>query len=272
MDLNAKNIQLQYQGYLKTPLLWKGDAVFQLKQLELKKIDTTTFEGSILENIRLGKRVERFVSNELKCYSDITVLAENIQIQNGTTTVGEIDCILKQNHKPIHLEIIYKFYLYDERVGTTELDHWIGPNRRDSLVSKLTKLKEKQLPLLYNSKTKPLLKKLNIQLEDIQQQVCFKAQLFIPFKIKSTSFKLLNKECLQGFYIGFNELEMFTANKFYIPTKANWLQEIQTHTNWLTYHQFLPKVESILKKQSAPLCWMKQPNGEVQKFFVVWWN
>ena len=35
MDLNSKDIQLQYQGFLKTPLLWKGAIVFGLKQLEL---------------------------------------------------------------------------------------------------------------------------------------------------------------------------------------------------------------------------------------------
>ena len=67
---------------------------------------------------------------------------KNYQIQNKKTTVGELDFILQKNHSPIHLEVIYKFYLYDDTFGNSEIEHWIGPNRNDNLVKKLTKLKE----------------------------------------------------------------------------------------------------------------------------------
>jgi hypothetical protein len=30
MDLNTKDIQLQYEGFLNTPLLWKSNALFEL--------------------------------------------------------------------------------------------------------------------------------------------------------------------------------------------------------------------------------------------------
>jgi len=62
--------------------------------------------------------------------------------------VGELDCLILRDKKPIHLEVIYKFYLYDASVGDTEIAHFIGPNRKDSLIEKLTKLQEKQLPIL----------------------------------------------------------------------------------------------------------------------------
>ena len=158
MDSKSKDIQLQYQGYFHTPLLWKSEPLFGLKQLELSNCDETVFNEVISANLRLGKRVERFVSHELKQYDAVKILKENIQVQHKKLTIGEIDCLLKRNDKPIHLEIIYKFYLYDISVGTTELEHWIGPNRNDSLISKLTKLKEKQLPLLYSHHTTPILK------------------------------------------------------------------------------------------------------------------
>jgi len=58
-----------------------------------------------------------------------------------------------EDEKPIHLEIQFKFYLYDAALGTTEIDHCIGPMRKDSLNEKLSKLKEKQLPLLYANET-----------------------------------------------------------------------------------------------------------------------
>ena len=137
-------IQKRYEGFLKTPCLWKGDTVSNLSQLELvsksDKIDVT-----IDDSLRLGKYVERLVSFELKQQEDVSVLAENIQIQEGKITLGELDCLLIKDNKPIHLEIIYKFYLYDASVGNTEIEHFIGPNRKDSLTEKLIKLSDKSL-------------------------------------------------------------------------------------------------------------------------------
>ena len=271
MDLNSKDIQLQYQGFLNTPVLWKPDIVFGLKQFELSTINTVPFNKSIAKQLRLGKRVERFASHLFKQHKGINILAENIQIQHHKTTVGEIDCIIEKNEQPIHLEIVYKFYLFDERVGNTELEHWIGPNRNDNLIKKLTKLKEKQLPLLYRSETEPLLKKLNLSPETIQQRVYFKAQLFIPYNEKP-SFKLLNTDCIKGFYIKLNELDQFKNCKFFIPSKVNWLQEVQTQISWLDFNQFSSKLLPIIQNKTSPLCWIKYPNGEVKTFFVVWWE
>ena len=271
MDLNSKAIQLQYEGFLNTPQLWENNEVFGLQQFELSNIKNATFEGVLQKNQRLGKRVESFLSHQLKQDASIKILVENSQIQNKKITVGELDFLIERTKRPIHLEVIYKFYLYDASVGETELQHWIGPNRRDSLVSKLNKLKDKQLPLLYNSFTKPLLTKLNLKPETIQQQVLFKAQLFVPYQAKNIELKPLNKNCEQGFYIHFNELQQFNRCKFYIPSKINWLQEIQIQTKWQSFEQFSQTIELFLNQKSAPLCWLKHPNGETEKFFVVWW-
>jgi len=270
MDSNSKDIQLQYHGYFNTPQLWKGTAVFGLKQLELPNSDETVFNESVSKNLRLGKRVERFVSHELNQYDTVTILTENSQIQNDKVTVGEIDCILKYLETAIHLEIVYKFYLYDASVGANELEHWIGPNRKDSLITKLTKLKEKQLPLLYSPFTKPLLDTLHLKIKKIEQLVYFKAQLFIPYKTVVT-FSELNKNCVNGFYIPFRELVQFSSCKFYIPSKVNWLIEVQTQVEWLLYSTFTEKINNLIKQKIASLCWIKFPNGEVQKFFIVWW-
>lgn len=272
MDLNYKDIQLQYQGFLNTPLLWKSDVVFGLKQFEIPNITSTTFEGSIAKKLRLGMRVERFVSSLLKQFPSNKIIAENIQIQDGTTTLGEIDCLLTTNQQPIHLEIVYKFYLYDATIGSSELEHWIGPNRNDNLVKKLTKLKEKQLPLLFKPQAKPLLEKFNFNLENCTQQVYFKAQLFVPYQFENTIFNFINKDCIVGFYINYNQLAEFKNCKFYIPSKVNWLQEIQIQTTWLTYQHFSTKLHPIIENKTSPLCWIKHPNGEVEKFFVVWWQ
>ncbi|WP_415859547.1 DUF1853 family protein [Aureibaculum sp. 2210JD6-5] len=119
------------------------------------------------------------------------ILTENIQVQHDKRTVGELDCILIKDNTPIHLEIIYKFYLYDNSVGSSEIEHWIGPNRNDTLLKKLTKLKEKQLPLLYSEHTKPILDDFNLNPKIINQLVYFKAQLFTPYNILLPEFTLV---------------------------------------------------------------------------------
>ncbi|MFK5958158.1 MAG: DUF1853 family protein [Lutibacter sp.] len=271
MDLNSKDIQLQYEGFLNTQQLWISDVVFGLTQIEIPIEKYSKFNATILKNLRLGKRVERFVKNELEKISSIKIVAENVQIQHNKITVGEIDFIIQQHKTPIHLEVVYKFYLYDETVGNTELEHWIGPNRKDSLVKKLTKLKEKQLPLIFRSQTKPYLDKLQIDTKKIEQQVYFKAQLFVPYNLKKSSFNLINNECIKGFYISFDRLIEFKNCKFHIPTKINWLQKVQVQTSWKTYNQISSKIELLIQNQTSPLCWLKYSNGEVDAFFIVWW-
>ena len=271
MGESSKNIQLQYQGYLKTPLLWEYHDLFGLEQLILSRTATTHLNQDIADQMLLGKRVERFVNEELKQQENVQILIENVQIQNQKITIGEIDCLLKQDNIPIHLEIIYKFYLYDSSIGDAEIDHWIGPNRKDSLVKKLSKLKDKQLPLLYNPFTKSVLSNLAIDPKDILQRVLFKAQLFTPYK-DQIELKLINKNCLKGFYIPVDDIKQFSSCKFYIPNKADWLIEVQTNVNWMLYNSFYQSIMSLVSEKRAPLCWIKFPNGLMQKFFVVWWG
>ncbi|WP_452230129.1 DUF1853 family protein [Lacinutrix sp. MEBiC02404] len=265
-----KDITLQYLGFLNTPNLWLNTSDFEMQQLEISNT-IAILNASETPKLRLGKLVERFVSRQLKQDETVSILIENIQIQNGKLTIGEIDCLLKKDEQIIHLEIIYKFYLYDETVGTKEIDHWIGPNRKDSLVQKLAKLEEKQLPLLYHTCTKPVLEKLGLQVEEIQQRVSFKAQLFVPFHNQNIPFKAINASCVKGFYITQKELQEFKDCTFFIPDKRDWLIDIPTHDSWQSYNTFSKELKPLLNQEKAPLCWLKKTNGETLKFFVVWW-
>ncbi|MBA6155026.1 DUF1853 family protein [Tenacibaculum sp. S7007] len=271
MDKNSKDIQLQYEGFLKTPFLWHGKGVLDLQQFENKSIKTTSFSSTITQKLRLGKLVERFVSSELQQDSSIKMLSENIQIQEGKRTLGELDCLLLKDKKPIHLEIIYKFYLHDKTVGNSEIEHWIGPNRRDSFIQKLNKLKNKQLPLLYSNQCKPYLEKLNLTAKEIEQRVYFKAQLFVPFNDFENEFTLINNDCIRGFYINSKELQQFSECKFYMPNKHNWLIEPHANVTWLNFTEYTNRLDIYIKEENAPLCWIKKPNGELFKFFVTWW-
>ncbi|WP_282123157.1 DUF1853 family protein [Algibacter mikhailovii] len=263
-------IRNRYEGFLDTPYLWHNDAVFGLTQLELKSIPFQP-NFNIENNLRLGKYVERLVSFELKQQDNISVLAENIQVQQEKRTMGELDCILMLNNQPIHLEIIYKFYLYDATVGETEIDHFIGPNRKDSLTEKLVKLKHKQLPLLYSDSCKPYLKNLGVSSKNMQQRVYFKAQLFLPFNNTKHVLHTLNNDCIVGYYVNTYDLDQFTDCKFYIPKKIDWLLIPHPNVNWQSFIEFKTTIKGFFEQQYSSLLWVKFKNGVIKKIFLVWW-
>ncbi|MDO6759479.1 DUF1853 family protein [Tamlana sp. 2_MG-2023] len=272
MSYNSNQLQLQFQGYLNTPLLWESHSVMGIYQLELPQKPIVQFKAKETPNARLGKRVEQFVFSELDKYDNINIRLENLQIQKNKQTIGEIDCILERDQQLIHLEIVYKFYLYDPTQGNTEIEHWVGPNRNDSLIKKLTKLRDKQLPLIKNPSATKALVDLNVNTNQLSQYVYFKAQLFVPYDEKLPKFNLLNKSCLNGYYIHYSRINMFENCKFFIPHKIDWLQTPISHVNWLTYSSFNEEITTLINNKIAPLCWIKFPNGEKQKYFVVWWN
>lgn len=270
MESGSNQIQLQFNGYYNTALLWKDKPLFGMEQLQLSGQRTKEMTLKIPDRIRLGNRVELFVFEDLKRIDRIEILTENNQVLDGKITVGELDCILRWNDIPVHLEIVYKFYLYDPETGKDEIGHWIGPNRNDSLLQKLTKLRDKQFPLIDHEQSRELLRQLDIDRDLLQQRVLFKAQLFAPFN-QHVKFKALNKDCLQGFYIKQNDLMQFSDCVFFIPKKEDWLLEIHRGQNWLNYEQFRIRTEVMLHRFKAPLSWIKFPDGRIQKFFVVWW-
>ncbi len=272
MHFKNKEIQLQYQGFLKTKSLWINTLYETIQLNDLQSNYDKSFKVNIHGNPRLGKLVEQFVFNQFNTIETITLIAENLQIQDDKITIGEIDCILLQNEKPIHLEIIYKFYLYDNSVGNSEIEHWIGPNRNDSFHQKFEKLNQKQLPLLYHKKTIEVLESYNLNVNDISQKVYFKAQLFPHLHAMKNEFPVINNECIEGFYIYEEELNLFNDCKFFIPTKHNWLVQPHYHVNWLNFDTFKERLTLFLQKKSSPLCWLKKNNGELFKIFIVWWS
>lgn len=271
MHQKTKDIQKRYDGFLQTNCLWKDDVIYQLRQFEIIP-KSSKINIEIEEKLRLGKYIERFVSFQLEQEKSIKIISENIQIQQNKRTLGELDCILLKDNEPIHLEIIYKFYLYDDTIGTTEIEHFIGPNRKDALVEKLTKLKEKQLPILYSYECQKYIKDIGLSPEKIAQQVYFKAQLFVPFSNKNIELKNLNINCICGFYFTQKELKNFSDCKFYIPTKKDWLVIPHQNVNWLNFDNFKEISNEFLQRKFSPLCWLKLTNGEIQKFFLVWWD
>lgn len=265
-----RNNQNRFLGYLQTKELWDG-ALFDLNQYPI--IDIGNFEIKLAnKRLRLGVLVEQFIFACLKENKNLELLMTNIQIIQDNKTIGELDCLISEKGKLIHLELVYKFYLYDPSIPGNEIAKWIGPNRKDTLKQKLAKLKTKQMPLLYHPKSNEILSDLGYNSEMFDQKVHFKAQLFIPLGLNERIITEVNKSCILGFYITPDKLQLFKENDFFIPSKLDWLIEPHHDVIWLSYKESKSIIELELNKSRSPLCWMNDFKGNITKFFVVCWH
>jgi len=261
---------LRYQGFAETPFLWE-ETLLGIKQFQ-HTIDTTSYRGLLpSERLRLGNYIERFVSFQLKQDQTIKIIFENLQLIENKQTLGEIDCLIAQNENLYHLEIAYKFYLYKPDAGSSFLECWVGPNLRDSLIQKVTKVKQKQFPLLYSEKGKKVFNKHKLDLTTVNQRCFFKGQLFFPHGFTNLKFEYLNEACIAGFYISMQDFQAFEKSTFYIPKKLDWLIQPIESVKWISYRETVHQIQAFHEKSSAPLIWKKSPKGELEKLFVTWW-
>ena len=265
-------------GFLNTPNLWWSKNLFDLEAFELPaKIKIIKNEILLQENLEhifvLGKRVERFFEYQIRHSKHYDLKISNLQVIANKQTLGELDFIVeeKNTRQLIHIELVYKFYVYDPGFKE-ELARWIGPNRKDSLLEKVNRLKTKQLPLLQKKATQQILNGYHISTTSIEQQVCYKASLFIPRNLKNKNFLSINNDCIVGFWIHFEEFtaKQFDQAQFYSPGKQFWPVDPSKNELWFSYSKIFPQIESFIQQQRSPLVWMK--SGEhYEKFFIVWW-
>lgn len=266
--MESKQNQRRFDGFRSTPSLWEGS------WQGLTSFATRTVHPDLNPEIestprmRFGKLMEQFVLFELAEDPGINILGSNIQIFNGKETLGELDCLIEQAGARIHLEIGFKFYVYDPTISG-ELNRWIGPNRRDSLVLKLDKLKQKQLPLLYKPQTVQRLHDMGLDAQEFRQQVNFRTQLFVPWNAMESTYPMVNPNCISGFYLFEEEVQHFSDHHFHIPTKLDWVVEPHADVTWINYDSFTSEIKAHLASRRSPLCWMKSNEGKMQKFFVL---
>lgn len=272
-------VEKQFEGFLKTPALWNNN--FQeLIQFKLPKINNPLQKNiaqdlpSLSSNFVMGKRVERFFEWIIKQDPRYKLLGENIQISRNKITLGELDFLLKDvmKQQAMHIEMVYKFYVYDPSFSS-EMQRWIGPNRRDTFLQKSNKLKEKQFPLLFNTQTKDLLDSLGLSSSEINQQTCFKANLFVPKQLVEKHFPHINNTCIAGTWLHFKDFKdvAYGNFKFYAPKKQDWPILPKHGETWFSHSEIIKQIEVLFEHKKAPLIWMKKPGDVFERLFVVWW-
>ncbi|WP_031429179.1 DUF1853 family protein [Flavimarina sp. Hel_I_48] len=272
-------LQQQYEGFLNTEVLFKntfdGVDFFELNKAKIMSGQLPE-DFEMPQNIRLGQRMEYFMEVALK-RSSYEILAKNLQIIHEKTTIGELDFIVKNpvDTTLFHLEMVYKFYLFDPAVEGDWTAQWIGGNRRDSLNLKLQKLKNKQLPLLFAPETAQYLAQLELKSTEINQKICFLGQLFLPYGQKLPIDQNINSAAIKGFWLNITQLESIsvTVNSLLIPPKNDWVTvPAIDDLNWKSYKEQIPLFESFTEKKQSSLFWIIDQDGKLHRFFFVWWS
>ncbi len=222
-------------------------------------------------NLRLGHLVERCVAILINHSQRFDLLYENVQLIDGNKTIGELDFIIKDvvHDQLLHMELAYKFYLYDPSISDDPLLNWIGPNRNDSLYQKLNKLRTKQFALLHHEIAKKLLSDLKV--ETISQSLCFLASLYIPYQSDIQIASPMH-HAIRGFYL---DLMSFTnwdhrKREYYIPIKTEWGNHPSTAQHWVSYEYIIHGIKASIQEKRSIMCWQKH-NNQYQTFFIVWW-
>ncbi|MDX1545083.1 MAG: DUF1853 family protein [Christiangramia sp.] len=269
----------QFTGFCSTPSIFREDRITEFPSFDFPAVQITDRLKKDLEQIEhprnsvLGKRMESFFELAIKYSERYRLIDSNIQIIENKHTLGEIDFLVydKQSQKPLHVELVYKLYIYDKNLAP-DINRWIGPNRRDSFSEKLDKLKNRQFPILYKPETLKYLKNLGLQQEEIEQQICFKAKLFTPAGFQDLRTAEINTDCYTGEWFNFSEFSRFKAqdNMFFSPPKRSWSAPPESNKEWFSHSEIIKTIEALFEKQKSPLIWMKTKTG-YQSFFVVWW-
>jgi hypothetical protein len=138
---------------------------------------------------------------------------------------------------------------------------------------KMEKIKKEQFGLLHTEEGAESLSSNAIDHSKITHQTCFKAQLFELYGSSSIHIRPLNKNCVTGYWLRFDDFKSndFKEYQFYIPFKSQWVIEPHNDVKWLSHFEILMEVNLRILKENAPMVWIKKSETEFEKFFVVWW-
>lgn len=261
-----------YGGFLSARLLWHGMR-FGLHQFVLPAFDLEVSSLPMVpRNRRLGHQAEFVFGQLIKASKRYSVIADSIQLTGQTRTLGELDYIIHdlELEQFLHVELTYKFYLLDKSISE-RLEQLVGPNRSDNFVKKLTKIKDKQLPLLYSDASREVLKKYAIDPDEIEQRVAFYGHVFTPIDDVSFDIEGLDPHCVAGVWVCSDDFDAtrFGNSTFYLPSKSEWLHLPHRDQEWIKYKDVRLLIEPALDKNRSSMLWVRSADDVITKLFVT---
>lgn len=276
---HKKYIQ-QFLGFMHTPNLLGNSMLLPYQNVELTPTTSSLIafnenELSELEKQKyLGKRVELFFKKWLEMHPETELLTHGLQVVKNKITLGEFDFLYRHKDVYIHTELVYKQYIYLPNKAEKDIFHWVGPNKKDFLHIKLNKLTTHQFKLLQNETAAALIyAKFGIKASQFQQQICFKAQLFIHYLDKQITFYGIQPEAILGRWYYFKEflLQGFEQNLFVLVEKQDWpiLPHDSKSLPWMNFQETIKSISPQMKKRRSVKLWRKTTTS-LHQLFVIW--
>lgn len=266
---------LRYRGFLRTPEIGQIAAYQSIEPRSFSIPENPNIPEDappLPEKLVFGKRMERYFRYQIESTERYLPIGENIQVIADGVTLGEIDFILidSEENQLVHVEMAYKFYLYDSRIATP-IERWIGPNRKDSLIEKLEKLLNEQFPIFHRAQTKQILQALALPDMPLVQALNLKAQLYLPYDQRATIPEDIAVGAIAGYWMQLEQFDAMAEGVLFLPPKENWSIHPRHWNEWVSIVEAREQIEFYLSKKKSPLCWMKTDSGGFMRFFVVWW-
>ena len=170
---------------------------------EVNAAGTESLKGNQKLGLYFEKALHEWIAQEPK----LALIAHNLIVRSKTNTLGEFDLIVRNENWIEHWEIAVKFFL--GICNRKNVDHWIGPNPRDTLARKLDSLQNRQIRLGENPDAKRILRQRGIEID--RRRIIFKGRLFHPYKVfKMSRFEVpedINPLHQKGWWLRWEELD-----------------------------------------------------------------
>jgi hypothetical protein len=173
-------------------------------------------------NPRLGFLYQELCRRLFDQHPHYRMIAEEVQLQQDKRTIGAIDFLLEntQENRVEHWEVAIKFYLLKQGI-------WYGPNAKDRLDIKLSRMLEHQLTMTDTQTFQNAFPELG----KITKHLLMQGRLYInPFECEDVPINCLGlpieQQNINGFWCYQNQFEQITE-PLYVLNKSYWATGLQ---------------------------------------------
>ncbi len=177
---------------------------------------------------RVGMRFESLIRFGLEHDLAYTLLAHNLQVFEDKRTLGSFDFIVKNAEQQVeHWEVAVKYYL--QSAATSEWSDWIGPNRRDRLDLKVSRMRDHQLPLSSHPAGRAALAGLGIERAPVKRAL-LKGILFYPWATAAVPPLFCEPTAPRGVWVQHSELSQYAqtrpSSRWIVRTRPDWIAPV----------------------------------------------
>ncbi|GAA4028305.1 DUF1853 family protein [Actimicrobium antarcticum] len=166
---------------------------------------------------RLGRYAEKLLAFYFGCQENL--LAHGVQVRAGNETIGEFDYLLRDGDALVHWEFATKLYLLE---GSADGDYFVGPNRADTLLTKMRKILDRQLSLGQHPAAQ-----VHLAGPIDRAQALVKGWLFYHGEDQPGPALGLTADHCRGFWCSMADAVQLDASGFVLLPRLSWLAPLQ---------------------------------------------